>query len=80
MKLRQAAIISYLACTSAFSVVPRVATTTTRAASFALFSAVANDFESAVLDGVSIYNQLGIEEGKLALGVKPDEVLKYIGT
>jgi hypothetical protein len=32
-------------------------------------------------DGSSnIYELLGIEEGKLALGVKPEEVYKYIGT
>ena len=29
---------------------------------------------------VDVYNQLGVERGNLALGVKPDEVLKYIGT
>jgi hypothetical protein len=27
-----------------------------------------------------VFEQLGIEPGKLALGVRPDEVLKYIGT
>ena len=29
---------------------------------------------------VDVYDQLGIERGNLALGVKPDEVLQYIGT
>lgn len=79
MKLRQAAFFSYLASASAFSVVSR-ATTTIGSASKTLFSAVSNDFGTAVQDGVSIFDQLEIKEGELALGVKPDEVLKYIGT
>jgi cbb3-type cytochrome oxidase subunit 3 len=36
---------------------------------------VAQDVENR-----AIWEQLGIEDGKLALGVKPDEVLNYIGT
>ena len=31
-------------------------------------------------DVVDVYDRLGIERENLALGVKPDEVLKYIGT
>ena len=75
MKLRQTAILLVLASASAFSVAPR-ATSTTRL----LFSAVANNDVGTAPAGVSILEQLGIEDGKLALGVKPDEVLKYIGT
>lgn len=81
MKLRQTAFLSVLASASAFSVAPPRAKTTKTPR--LLFSAVANnDFETAAVAGssVSILEQLGIEDGKLALGVKPDEVLKYIGT
>ena len=36
-----------------------------------------NDFDN---NNSNIYEILGIEEGQLALGVKPEEVYKYIGT
>ena len=32
------------------------------------------------VDSGNIWEQLGLTEGQLALGVKPEEVLKYIGT
>lgn len=77
MKLRQAAILSYLAASaSAFSVLPRVTTTRCSTCSSRLeVSAVAVD-----PDLVDVYEQLGIEQGKLALGVKSSEVMQYIGT
>ena len=52
-------------------------TTTTRAA------AVLDQDQYVVgseVEVVDVYNQLGVERGNLALGVKPEEVLKYIGT
>ncbi len=36
--------------------------------------------EGATKDGIAIMKELGIEEGKLALGIKPSEIQKYIGT
>lgn len=52
-------------------------TTTTRAA------AVLDQDQYVVgseVEVVDVYNQLGVERGNLALGVKPEEVLQYIGT
>jgi hypothetical protein len=47
-------------------------------------SAVAEDITkddvTIIPDGLTVYHALGIEEGKLAIGVKPTEVLKYVGT
>lgn len=41
----------------------------------------ASDFESAMPDiSASPLEKIGVEEGKLALGVDPNEVFKYIGT
>jgi len=39
----------------------------------------ASDFGTAMPER-NVYEALGIEEGKLALGVKPEEVLQYLGT
>jgi hypothetical protein len=36
--------------------------------------------EMSTATAADVLQQLGIEEGKLALGLKPSEVLKYIGT
>jgi hypothetical protein len=95
MKLRvAAAILSFVATACAFSVTPRATTTTTTTRSVRRWlvvvaesasNTVANDFETTAAAAtdvgvVSIWDQLGIPQGNLALGVKPDEVLKYIGT
>ena len=92
MKLRvAAAILSFVATACAFSVTPRATTTTTTRSvrrwlvvvAESASNTVANDFETtaaADVGVVSIWDQLGIPQGNLALGVKPDEVLKYIGT
>lgn len=45
-----------------------------------LVVASAVETTTAAPETSSTYDQLGIQEGKLALGVEPDEVLKYIGT
>ena len=39
-----------------------------------------NDFGTAMPPQKNVYEELGIEEGKLALGVQPEEVLNYLGT
>jgi len=85
MKPRAAIIIVLLSCAfaaDAFSVVPRscassstASRTTTRRR-----QAAAVVEQEDVTEAVALYDQLGIERGNLALGVKPDEVLKYIGT
>ena len=94
MKLRvAAAILSFVATACAFSVTPRATTTTTTRSvrrwlvvvAESASNTVANDFETTAVAAadvgvVSIWDQLGIPQGNLALGVKPDEVLKYIGT
>lgn len=81
------AIIVLLSCAFAadgFSVVPRscatasrTTTTTTRRRQA---DAAVVEQEDATETVVGVYDRLGIERGNLALGVKPDEVLKYIGT
>lgn len=45
-------------------------------------SAIAEDMtkDVSIPDGLTVYEALGIEEGKIAIGVKPMEVLKYVGT
>jgi hypothetical protein len=39
-----------------------------------------SDFGTAMPEATSYLEQLGIEEGKLALGVDPVDVYSYIGT
>ena len=39
-----------------------------------------SDFGTAMPEKLPVFEQLGIEEDNLALGVDADEVLKYIGT
>jgi hypothetical protein len=39
-----------------------------------------SDFGTAMPEATSYLEQLGIEEDKLALGIDPVEVYKYIGT
>lgn len=55
----------------AVTVTLTMATTTTEEAAAA--TTTADDY-------AAIYDQLGIETVNLALGIQPDEVLKYIGT
>jgi len=80
-------LLSWLVAASSFSVVmvsPAARRTTfyrSRATTLRESTATAeSDFGTAMPDVVDVYEQLGIEKGNLALGVKPAEVLKYIGT
>ena len=48
--------------------------------SFAPSTTLASDFGTAMPEPVSIYDQIGIGEEDLALGVDPREFYNYIGT
>ena len=75
----------------AFTVAPGPATRSCTSNKIASWARTTTTRAAAVLDQdqyvvgsevevVDVYNQLGVERGNLALGVKPEEVLKYIGT
>jgi len=85
MKIRAATIAFLLAesAVSAFTVTQRAVH---RRGSKPLFetatatTTTTTDLEKAMPDGASVMDALGIKDGNLALGVNPEEVLKYIGT
>lgn len=70
---------SWIGQVEAFTVTKKAtATIARRGAIWALTATAAST--TTTDDDTDIFEQLGIEPGKLALGVRPDEVLKYIGT
>lgn len=73
MVVRRAFALMLVSAAAAFTRIPRIPKMRPLAFSTATSDERTTDIEA-------IYEQLGIEPGKLALGVKPDEVLNYIGT
>ena len=48
--------------------------------STAVVSDFTSDFSSAMPEEVSPYDRIGIKEEQLALGINPEDIVKYIGT
>lgn len=46
----------------------------------AVVSDFTSDFGSAMPEEVSPYDRIGIKEEQLALGINPEDIVKYIGT
>lgn len=63
-----------------FSIIPTSAFTSVQRTKATIRPLAFSTSTEESTDVASVYEQLGIEPGKLALGVKPDEVLKYVGT